>query len=213
MPKPMMKTARQAMTALSNWTIARSLRGIRIRGRRDEDRLACDPRPRIQRLLERGMPQHVEPDALKNLHAPFPEELLPAKAAHQSDELRVVALHDRAAFVEQGQQIAPAAAPAALARNLVGVQRIDQRLGPGKGEPGERVEEIVQVVRPRLDPAGFEEMHLVVRVGRSGRHEPHRVAARRADIQLARKMIQTLERALGPQALEPGANRVEDRMR
>ena len=73
----------------------------------------------LQRLFERRMAKHAEPHAALHAGALLPEELLPAKAAHEGDQLRVVALDDRAAFVEQREQVAPAAAAAALAGNLL----------------------------------------------------------------------------------------------
>src|SRR6185503_12746240 len=84
----------------------------------------------------------------------------------------------------------------AFPRNVLCVQRIDQRLGPRKSEPGERVEKIVQVVRTCLYPSGLEEVDLVVGVGGCRRNKPDRLAACRAQIQLARQRVQPLERAL-----------------
>jgi hypothetical protein len=70
-------------------------------------------------------------------------------------ELRIVAVHDRPAFVKDRQKIAQGAAAAPFTWDLGRVQGVDARLGAREGEPGEGVEEIVQAVRPRLDAAGL----------------------------------------------------------
>ena len=158
------------------------------------------------------MTEHAEPHAALHAGALLPEELLPAKAAHEGDQLRVVALDDRAAFVEQREQVAPAAAAATLAGNLLGVQRVDQRLRPREGEPGERIEQIVQVAGARLHLAGLEQMDLVVRVSGCGRHEPYRAPGCGPEIAFLRQSVEASERAVLAQALEPGPNRVEDRV-
>jgi hypothetical protein len=135
------------------------------------------------------------------------------KSSYQREQLGIVALDDYAAFVEQRQEVAPAATASALARNLGGMQRIDERLGFREREPRHRVEEVVQAVRARLYLPGLEEMDLVVGVGLSRRLEPNRTAACRSKAGFFRKRVEAIERALVPQALEPGTHRIERRMR
>jgi hypothetical protein len=60
--------------------------------------------------------------------------------------------------------------------------------------------------------AGFVQVNLVIRIGGSRRHEAHRPAACRPEVHFMREPIEAFERALGPQALEPGPHRVEDRV-
>ena len=93
-----------------------------------------------------------------------------------------------------------------------GVQRVDQRLRPREGEPGERVEQIVQVAGARLHLAGLEQLDLVVRVSGCGRHEPYRAPGCGPEIAFLRQSVEASERAVLAQALEPGPNRVEDRV-
>jgi hypothetical protein len=90
------------------------------------------------------------------------------------------------------------------------VQRIDARLGARESEPGERVEEIVQIVRARLDAAGLVDPDLVVRVFRSGRHEAHRFAALGSYFPLLCKRVQSVQ---GSIRVEPRPNPVKNRMR
>ena len=52
--------------------------------------------------------------------------------------------------------------------------RVDARLGAREGEPGERVEQIVQAFGPRLHAAGLEDLDLVVRVRRRRRRRSAR---------------------------------------
>jgi len=53
---------------------------------------------------------------------------------------------------------------------------------------------------------------LVVRVGGSGRDEPHRAAGRGPKIALLGQGIKALERAVLAEALEPGPDHIEDRV-
>jgi hypothetical protein len=88
---------------------------------------------------------------------------------------------------------------------------IDERLGPGKGEPGEGVEKVVQIVRTRLDASGLEHTHFIISVGRPGRHKTQRPAALSADADFLREGIEPIERA-GAEPPRPGAHGFEDRM-
>jgi hypothetical protein len=104
------------------------------------------------------------------------EQVAPLSFAHQRGNV-VAASHDRAAFVEDRQHVAQPPALAALARDFRGVHCVDPRLGFRKRQPGESVEQVVPVVRPRLYMAGLENMDFVVRVGRRGRDEADRFSA------------------------------------
>jgi hypothetical protein len=84
-----------------------------------------------------------------------PEELAPAELAHHPDQLFVCAAHDGAAFVEDRQHVPDAPAPALLGRNVLRVQGVDRRFRARKGEPRERVEEVVPVLLARRDAAGL----------------------------------------------------------
>jgi hypothetical protein len=53
---------------------------------------------------------------------------------------------------------------------------------------------------------------LVVRVGGCGRHEPYRTPGCGPEIALLRQGVEALERAVLAEALEPGPNRIEDRV-
>jgi hypothetical protein len=139
-----------------------------------------------------------------------PEELRPLAPAEEVQQCRVVALHDRAALIEDGEQIAQPAAPAAFARDLGGVHGVDARLGARKREPGEGVEEVVQALGPRLHATSLEHLYLVVAVFRAWRNEAHGLAAFGVETSLGRQRVQPVE---GPLAGEPGPYRVEDRLR
>ena len=67
----------------------------------------------------------------------------------------IIGLHDRAALVENCQQIAQPAAVSALARDLGGVHGVDARLGEREREPGERVEVIVLSGRVSTRPVSY----------------------------------------------------------
>ena len=154
------------------------------------------------------MAEHRETHRAQHAPTLLPEELFPAKSAHQRDELGVVALHDRPALIEKGEQVAQPAAASVLARNRGRVHGIDARLGAREREPHERVEPVVQTLGSRRHFAALMDAQLVIGVIASRRNEAQWPPARRADaIGLA---VQSVERAL---AVEPGAHGVEDRMR
>ncbi|MGA7984125.1 MAG: hypothetical protein WCA01_02980 [Burkholderiales bacterium] len=163
--------------------VGQQLRGREAQQRlvgRNEKRLARDAGPGPARLLEHGVADDHEAHRFQHVGAPLPEQFLPAKSAHEFDQPRVGAGDDRAAFVENRQQIAQWAAPAAFARNLCGMARVEHRLGARKGDPSERVEKVVPVARARRDFTARMHAQLVVRVFGPRRDEPHRFAARRA---------------------------------
>src|SRR5688572_27122947 len=184
--------------------------GIQIRAGPHDERLARNTRPGLRRFLQRRVAEDADAHPLAYPLAMLPEQLLPAHLLQERNQPAVLALDDGATLVEYREQVAQPAAPAALARDLGGVHRIDARLAARKGEPDERVEEIVQVVRPRLDASGLIDFDLVVRVFRGGRDEVQRLAALRPDLLFRGEAIQRVQR---PIDAEPRPHRVERGMR
>src|SRR3954462_5968338 len=126
---------------------------------------------------------------MRSLLSPFPEQLFPAEASHKLNEVGRRA-DDRAALIEDGEQIAQTAATSLLARNLGGVHGVDARLGERESQPGERVEEIVQAFRPRLHIARFKKADLVVGVVGRGCDKAYGASARGAYADLFRHCVQ-----------------------
>ncbi len=116
------------------------------------------------------------------------------RASRTSVSISRAANHDRAAFVEDGQHVAQPAAPAAFSRDLGGMHGVDARLGPRERQPGERVEQVVPVVRTGLHPAGLEQVNFVVGIGRGRRNEADGLPAFRVDVRFFRLLVETLER-------------------
>ncbi len=137
-----------------------------------KDHLARQAEARLHRLLEHGVTQNDDAE----IAVPLDEQFPPARLAHQSGDF-VAATHDCAAFVEYRQHVAQTTTLAALFGDLRGVHRVDARLGFRECQPGKRVEQVVLVVRARLDTAGFEEMDFVIRVRCRGRDEADGLAA------------------------------------
>ena len=107
------------------------------------------------------------------------------------------------------QPPAAAAASFPLSRDLGRVHGVDARLGARKGEPGERVEPVVQALHASRHPAGFEDADFVVAVDLRRRHEAHRNTAFRAQAARLGEFVEPLERTSGA---EPRAYGVENRM-
>src|SRR5712664_446151 len=87
---------------------------------RNENGLAGDAGPRLERLLEDRVAKHRDAHRAQNAPAMLPEQLLPAKAAQHGEQLGVGAGDDGSALVEQRQQVAQAAATAVLERDALG---------------------------------------------------------------------------------------------
>jgi len=131
-------------------------------------------------------------------------------AAHQRGDL-FAAGGDRAAFVEDRQHVAQSPALAAFPWNFPRVHRVDARLGPGVGEPDQRVEQIVLVVRPRADLARPEQVDFVVRVRGPRLDKRDGLAAFGAQAARLRKAIQFREGEF-PQFPQHRPERVENRV-
>jgi hypothetical protein len=144
--------------------------------------------------------------------ASFPEQLLPAALPDQRVQPFVGARHQRATFVEDGQQVAQPAAPPAFARHLGGVERVDARLGARKRQPAQRIEQIVPVAGTRLHLPGLEQVDFVVRIRAGRRHEAHGPPMGVAKILALRRCVQRRERGLRPKFRQPGAQRIENRV-
>ncbi|HEX2197376.1 MAG TPA: hypothetical protein VHG88_01965 [Burkholderiales bacterium] len=158
------------------------------------------------------MAEYGEAHGAQHPLALVPEQLLPAKAAHHLDQVRLRARHDHAALVQQCEQVALASAPPALTRNRSGVQSVEPRLGARKGQPRERVEQVVAACSAGEDAAGLEYVYLVIRVRRLRRHEAHRPPAFGAQARLLGERVQALQRR-GAELFQPRAHRVVYRMR
>src|SRR6185369_4545917 len=100
--------------------------------------------------------------------AVLPEERLPIRGTKQGEQALIAANHDRAAFIEDRQQVAQRAAATLRVRQrapqFTRMQGVDARLGARKGEPGEGVEPVVQALRAGRDAPRLEDADLVVRV-------------------------------------------------
>ena len=96
-------------------------------------------------------PRHDAHFIARSALALLPEQLLPAEVAQQ---VQRAAASSHCTIAPPSSKIVSRSRRrprrAALARDLGGMQRVDARLGAREGEPGERVEQVVQVVRPRL---------------------------------------------------------------
>ncbi|HUJ85381.1 MAG TPA: hypothetical protein VLX30_00855 [Burkholderiales bacterium] len=181
--------------------VGQQLRGREAQQRlvgRNEQRFARDAGPGPARLLQHRVADDHETHRVEHPRAPLPVQLPPAKGADELDQPGVGEGDDSAALVEDGQQVAQRAAPAAFARDLRGMARIQHRLGARKGDPGERVEQVVPVARAGRDLAARVHAQLVIRVLRAREGEPHRPAARRAQrgAELAREQVEAL--GVGP---------------
>src|SRR5258705_8231624 len=152
------------------------------------------------------MPKHDEAHGRLQTAAMAPEKLLPLVRAHQLDQLRIGANDERAAFIEDGEEIAQAAALALLVRDRGGMQGVDARLGAREGKPAKGVEPIVQVVGARLDAPRVVHAQLIGAARRGWRHELDLATALRANA--GRYRVQVVER-LEP---EPARERRVDRM-
>jgi len=123
---------------------------IRVARRINEQGLASDPGPGLERLFQHRVAQHHESHCRPHALALFPEQLLPAELPDQGVQFLIGAGHQRASFVEDGEQVAQPAALAVLMRDLRGVQGVDARLGARKRQPAQGVEQVVAVLRPGL---------------------------------------------------------------
>ncbi|HEY5637176.1 MAG TPA: hypothetical protein VIS77_09770 [Burkholderiales bacterium] len=147
---------------------------------RDEDGLAGDAGPGVERLFEHRVSCHDDAKARLEARATLPEQGPPVVRAHQRLEGRVGAQDDGAAFVEDRQQVAQAASLPTLGGQARGVARIQRRLGARERKPGQRVEQVVPVLRPGAHLAAVVNAQLVMRAVERRRHEAQRVPARGA---------------------------------
>ena len=143
------------------------------------------------------MAEHDEAHGALHALAAVPEKRAPAHFAHQRDHLRIVGDDERATLVEDGQHVASAPALAALVRNLGGVDGVDARLGARKSEPGEGIEPVVQVFRPRRNLTAAEDAQLVICAIVRRSDETHRVPAFRDHARFLGEAVQARKRALG----------------
>jgi hypothetical protein len=147
----------------------------------------------FQCLLEHGVAEHDEPHRFLDPVTVCPEELLPAELAHEVVEPFVGADDERAAFVEDREEIAQPAALAFFMRDRCRVHGIDARLGARERQPAKGVEPVVEAIVARLDPAGLVHAHFIGPALPGGRDEAHLPAAFRANavrcrIQLAERL-------------------------
>jgi hypothetical protein len=179
---------------------------IEIVGGICEHHLAGDARMRLERLLENRMAKHDDAE----IPVPPDEQFAPSCCTHQRCDV-CCAGDNRSALVEDGQHVAPPPAFAGLVRNLGCVHRVDARLGSRQRQPGERIEEVVPVVRTGLYLPRLEEVNFVVRIGRAGRHEADWFAAFGQDVRFLRQPIETVEGKIF-QPSETGPDGIENRM-
>jgi hypothetical protein len=100
-----------------------------------EQHLASDAGMRRQRLLEHRVAEHHDAE----VEVPFQEQLSPARFAHEPAYV-LAADDDRAAFIEDRQHIAQAAALAAhfpLSRISAACMALMRAFVRGKDEPGQ----------------------------------------------------------------------------
>ena len=170
----------------------------------------------FERLLVEGVAEQVEAHATNNLLAPAPEQFLPLIAGEQLRQPGIDRGDDHAGFVEQRQRIAHRTARfAAFARlHFAVVMAVDRRLGLGKGDPHQRIEQIVPVAIARQHLAVGEHALLVGLAGfRLLRHEFQRLAAAAHHFALLAQAVQFGQRGevvLG-QTLDHGRQRREHR--
>jgi hypothetical protein len=139
------------------------------------------------------------------------EKRLPGEAPEKGKQGFVIAEDDRAALIEDRQQVAQRATRSfRLAWQLPRVQRVDARLGEREGEPGEGVEPVMQAVGPGGDAAGLEDADFVLGILGAGRNEAHRLATFGAHAARFGESVEALQR---PAAFEPRPHRVENGMR
>ena len=100
---------------------------------------------RVEGLFQHGMTEHDDAEVAMTLD----EQFAPACFAHQHLDL-LAANHDRAAFIEDSEQVAQASALAAFLRNFSGVHGVDVRLRLRERQPGERVEQVMLVFGARV---------------------------------------------------------------
>jgi hypothetical protein len=84
------------------------------------------------------------------------------------------------------------------------MQGVDARLGARKSKPGERIEEIVQVLRPGCDASGLVDAYLVITVVCAGRDERHLPAGLGSHARFFGKTVERAEIGLAClQTVEP----------
>ncbi len=114
-----------------------------MRGQRAVGRLEFDQQP---------VPDGQRAQRRRGSVAALDEDLAPAAPAQQADELRVGAAKQQPRLVQQRGRVAGAAAGIAGGACLVAdMDRVERRLGAWKREPGQRIEQVVRVVRTHPD--------------------------------------------------------------
>jgi len=120
---------------------------------------------RRERFFVERVAEQVKTHARDHLGAAPPEQLFPLEAGQQRRQPRIAGGDDHAALVEQRQRVLRRAAVWRAARplplELAVMALIKRRLGKGKRQPRQRVEQVVPIAGAELHLAAQENARLV----------------------------------------------------
>ncbi len=132
--------------------------------RRDvqDQRLAAPADVRRQSHLHHRMAQRERRDAAAPVGAARDEQLLPAHIVQRLAQRRIGGGHDHAAFVQQCGRVAQRPAPGLAAGDGPHMAAVQRGFGARPGQPGQRIEPVMPILRTGGHLAGGADMHLVI---------------------------------------------------
>ncbi|MDP1613957.1 MAG: hypothetical protein Q8M11_23080 [Sulfuritalea sp.] len=165
--------------------------------------------------IDAGMAEDHEARRAQQLVATLDEDLAPAMRAQCLPQTGGRTGDDHAAFVELGQCVAQAAARRSSLRarraQRCYMAPIEYRLGQRKGEPDQRIEQVVPIVEACLDLTGQKGMFFIADRLRRRLDEPQRRAVAGDQLALRGDGVQRGE--IGRAVDQPGLKKRRKRMK